>query len=229
MIGVLNSWLATSMNAVLSWPARASSPLASISRALASCSSAISRRRSASRSYCSIPWRMIPSSSRGVPRLEDVAEDVPFVDRVDDGLDVGVAGEEHPDRVGLELAGLAEEDVARHARHALIGEDHVDVVVLEQLDRRLARGTRQDAIGAVEQVAQALQDVHFVVDDQQGLPPSLRPVGSSRLKQGRISHRIDATPAGSRAACLRPRGIPHLSSRTRRPRRACHTPGLSCH
>ena len=29
MIGVLNSWLATSMNAVLSWPARASSSLAS--------------------------------------------------------------------------------------------------------------------------------------------------------------------------------------------------------
>ena len=46
-----------------------------------------------------------PLELGGVPGLEDVAEDVPFVDGVDDGLDVGVAGEEHPDRVGLEPAG----------------------------------------------------------------------------------------------------------------------------
>ena len=35
VIGVLNSWLATSMNAVLIWPARASSSLARTSSSLA--------------------------------------------------------------------------------------------------------------------------------------------------------------------------------------------------
>ncbi len=64
-----------------------------------------------------------------VPRLEDVAEDVPFVDGADDRLDVGIAGEEHPDRVGLELAGLAEQHVARHAGHPLVGKDDLDVVL----------------------------------------------------------------------------------------------------
>ena len=46
-----------------------------------------------------------PLELGAVPRLEDVAEDVPLVDGTDDRLDVGVAGEEHPDRVGLQLAG----------------------------------------------------------------------------------------------------------------------------
>ncbi len=47
-----------------------------------------------------------------IPGLEDVAENVSFVDGADDRLDIGIAGEEHPDRVGLELACLAQELVA---------------------------------------------------------------------------------------------------------------------
>ena len=43
VIGVLNSWLATSMNAVFNWPARASSSLARTNSRLADCSSATSR------------------------------------------------------------------------------------------------------------------------------------------------------------------------------------------
>ena len=39
----------------------------------------------------------------------------------------------------------------------------------------------------MELVAQAVQDVHLVVDDQQGMSPSLHPVVSGRLHQGRIS------------------------------------------
>ena len=39
----------------------------------------------------------------------------------------------------------------------------------------------QHAIAAVELVAQALQHVHFVVNDQESMPPLLHPACSGRL------------------------------------------------
>ena len=64
-----------------------------------------------------------------VPRLQDIAKDVPFIDGADDRLDVGIAGEKHANRVGLEPPCLAQELIARHAGHPLIGQDQLDVVM----------------------------------------------------------------------------------------------------
>ena len=119
----------------------------------------------------------------GVPGLENVPKDMAFVDGVDHRLDVGVAGEEHPDRVGLDLPGLAEEDVAGHPGHPLVGEDQVDLVLVQQIDRGLAGGGGEHSVRAVELVTQAFQHVHFVVDDQEGMPP-LHPVRSALGRNG---------------------------------------------
>ena len=54
----------------------------------------------------------------------------------------------------------------------------MDSFSLQHLDRLRPRWTRQDPVRPMEQVAQALQHVHLVVDDQQGMSPSLHPVDS---------------------------------------------------
>ncbi len=102
----------------------------------------------------------------GVPGLEDVAEDVPFVDRVDHRLDVGVAGEEHADGVGLKPPRLAEERISGHPRHPLIGEDQLDLMFIQQGDRLSARAGREHPVRTVELVPQAFQYVHLIIDDQ---------------------------------------------------------------
>ena len=115
----------------------------------------------------------------------------PFVDGVDHRLDVGVAGEEHPDRVGLELPGMAQEDVAGHAGHALVGEDQVDLLTAEDLQGLDAVARRQDSVRAMEQMAQALEHVDFVVHDQQGVSPLVHPLISDA---GRASNRQGGGP-----------------------------------
>ena len=166
MIGVLNSWLATSMNALLSWPASASSALARVKLRVGRLE--LGDQALALGEQLVLVGRLAdgPLQLVGIPGLEDVAEDVAFVDGVDHRLDVGIAGEEHPDGVGVEAAGVAQELVARHAGHPLIGEDEVDVLAAEDLQRLVAALGRQDAVRAMELVAQALEHVLFVVDDQ---------------------------------------------------------------
>ena len=132
VIGVLNSWLATSMKAVLSCPARANSSLA---------------RKSCPLAVWSCDDQPLPFGQQlillgglmndsleldGVPGFEDVTEDVPFVDRVDHCLDVGVAGEEHADGFGLKPSCLAQERISGHSRHPLIREDQLDLMFIEQ-------------------------------------------------------------------------------------------------
>ena len=166
MIGVLNSWLATSMNAVLSWPARASSSLA--------CSELGVGRLQLGDQPFPLGQQVVllggladdPFELDGVPGFEDVAENMPFIDRVDHGLDVGIAGEEHADGVGLEPAGLAEEGVSLHPGHPLVGEDQLHLMVVQQRDRLTAGRGREHAVRTVKLVPQALQDVHLIVDNQ---------------------------------------------------------------
>ncbi len=95
--GVFSSWLATSMNAFLIW-------FASVSRALDSFSSAT--RPPPLDDQVVLLDRLADDGHHlvRVPGLGDVAEDVALVDRVDDGADVGVAGEQQPGGVGPELA-----------------------------------------------------------------------------------------------------------------------------
>ena len=71
----------------------------------------------------------------GLPRLGDVAVDLAEVDRLDEDVDVGERGEDDADRVGAELARLAQHLEARHLRHPLVGDDHGDVVIREHRER----------------------------------------------------------------------------------------------
>ena len=81
-----------------------------------------------------------------LPRLGDVAVDVALVDGVDDGLDVGVAGEQQADGVGMCFAEAFEELDAGHLRHALVGHDDVDLLLFHDACRpsaaRVAPRTR---------------------------------------------------------------------------------------
>ena len=100
--GVFSSWLATSMNFPLS-------RLASTSRALVSLSSR--EQPLLLGDQVVLLDRLADDRGQlvGVPGLGDVAGDVPLVDRVDHGLDVGVAGEQQAGGVGVDALGLLEE------------------------------------------------------------------------------------------------------------------------
>ena len=72
--------------------------------------------------------------------------DVGVVDRPDRGVGVGVGGQQHPLRVGVELAGGGEELRAAHPGHALVDEQQGDRVLAqpqpaEQVERLVARRT----------------------------------------------------------------------------------------
>ena len=67
---------------------------------------------------------------------------------------------------GLTAARAMQEHVARHAGHPLVGQDQLDVVGLEDLDRFGTGGGSQHVIPAVKLVAQTFQYVHLVVHDQ---------------------------------------------------------------
>ena len=102
-----------------------------------------------------------------LPGLGDVAEDMALVDRVDDGVDIGVSGEEEPR--GLRADGLRPmEDLhAGHAGHPLVREDHGDLGVgLEVLDGLGPAVAGHDLVLDPEQVVDRVQDFLLVVDHQ---------------------------------------------------------------
>ena len=84
-----------------------------------------------------------PAQLLGVPGLGDVAVDAPEVDRLDQHVDVGEGGHDDADRVGADLARRLEQLEPGHARHALVGDDHRHVVLLDQRQRLLAAARRQ--------------------------------------------------------------------------------------
>jgi hypothetical protein len=94
---------------------------------------------------------------------------LPLVDRLDDGADVGVAGEQQADRVGVFAAELGEELDAGRLGHALVGHHAVDLVVLHDAHPLGGAGGAEDAVVKAEQVLHALDHVRLVVDDEDGV------------------------------------------------------------
>jgi hypothetical protein len=90
-----------------------------------------------------------------------------MVDRFDRDVDLGVAREHDAHDVGPALAHPRQELHARHARHALVGDDHAHRLAREHGERVVggARGEHADRL-APEQARQRLQDVHLVVHEQ---------------------------------------------------------------
>ncbi len=59
-----------------------------------------------------------------------------------------------------------QEHIARHAGHPLVGQDQVDIVIREDLDRFRPGAGSQHVILAMKLVAQTLEYVHLVIHDQ---------------------------------------------------------------
>ena len=68
---------------------------------------------------------------RRVPRLEQVVVQVDHVDRVDRGPGIGVRGEQHPPRAGVDVHGLLEELDPVQLRHPVVGQDRGDQIAAQ--------------------------------------------------------------------------------------------------
>ena len=101
-----------------------------------------------------------------VPRLRDVAIDLPEVDRLDEHVDIGERGQDDADRLGLARLDLAEQLDAGHLRHPLIGDDHGDFLLVEDLQRLGATARRQDVERLAEVEPKRVEVVLLVVDDE---------------------------------------------------------------
>ncbi len=65
---------------------------------------------------------------RRIPRLEQVIVEVDDIDRLDRGPGVGVRGEQNSARARVEIHGRFEELQPGHLRHAVVGEQHGDLI-----------------------------------------------------------------------------------------------------
>lgn len=61
---------------------------------------------------------------RWIPRLEQVVVEVDDVDGVDCSVGVGVRGQQHSSRIGVQVHRLFEELHAVHLRHAIVRQQH---------------------------------------------------------------------------------------------------------
>ncbi len=110
------------------------------------------------------------------PRLGEVAEHPTGIDRVDEGFDVGVAGENDAHQIRVRLDGAPDQLGAGHPRHALVDDRDRDVRMLrEDVQGRLPTGRRKDLELLPEADAQKLDARRLVVDDQDGWPRRWRP------------------------------------------------------
>jgi hypothetical protein len=101
-----------------------------------------------------------------VPRLGDEVIDAPGVDGVHEAVDVGVGGEDDADGVGRPLLAPAEQLHPGHAGHAVVGDDHGDVVAGQPSERRLAAlGAQHPELGGQDRL-ERVEDPRLVVDDQ---------------------------------------------------------------
>ncbi|GAB1412125.1 hypothetical protein MASR1M97_08610 [Candidatus Desulfobacillus denitrificans] len=102
----------------------------------------------------------------GLPGLEQVLVDAGLVDAGDDVLGLGVAGDDDAHRVGPAAARLLQRLHAGDAGHALVAEDDVDRLALEQGQRLLAAGGGEHLELLLQRAAQGLLRADLVVDHQ---------------------------------------------------------------
>ena len=156
-----------------------------------------------------------------LPGLGQVAEDPARVDRRDDRLDVGIAGQDDAVRVRPELHRAMQELDPVHDRHALVGDDHRRIVRLEELEPAAPalRGQHLELVTVV--VGEGAQDVGLVVDDHHrvlpvvdlhALPIVSRPPPCQASRSPRRSAARRGTSYPRRAGCRR------RSARRGRPR-----------
>ena len=105
----------------------------------------------------------------GIKGLGDVAIHAALIDGVNDRLDVGVCGKQQADNLRVRLPQTLEELDTGHLRHPLVGHDDIDVLLLDDLETvGGARGT-QDAVVEPQQVLNAMDQIGFIIHDQQAV------------------------------------------------------------
>ncbi len=105
----------------------------------------------------------------GVPRLGDVAINVPLVDRVNHRMDVGVAREQESHGFRAFAAYVFEELYARRRRHALVRHDDMDFLLVENIDALGGARCAEHAVIEAQQVLHAFDNVGLVVNDENGV------------------------------------------------------------
>ena len=125
----------------------------------------------------------------GIDRFDQVAIDA-VLDGLDRGLDVGTAGDEDHREIGVARADVAEEGDAVHVGHRDVGDDALEALGREPLDRGAAVGARLDVeAGVLEEAEQRAPDVRLVVDDEElasGNRPPARGAGAGDVLGGLV-------------------------------------------
>jgi len=102
-----------------------------------------------------------------IPRFAQVLVDLPFVDRLDDGVQVGVTGEQDAPGLRVFFPHPGEQMGAVHAGHARIAHHQVDTPLREDFQGLGATGGQQHLIGlGTQQALEAVENRFFVVHQQ---------------------------------------------------------------
>jgi len=100
-------------------------------------------------------------------RLLEEAEDPALVDRGEDRLDIGLAGEHHAGGLRRERLRTSQQLRAPHARHAHVGDDHLKGPGVREPRERFDPRRRADHfVRAPQHHAEALGHLLLVIDEQ---------------------------------------------------------------
>ena len=103
----------------------------------------------------------------GVARLGEESKDLSVVDCCNRGIQVGLSGEQEPDRVGRALLDLAQESCAVHLGHAHVRDDHAGrIVSVNDCQSTLATGRGRNPIVPPQIQHQPFQHPGLIVDTQ---------------------------------------------------------------
>ena len=100
-------------------------------------------------------------------RLRQKTEDLALVDRALDGVEIGVTREQDAHRARRERANLRQHLDAGHLRHAVIRDDHVDVLVADDVESLGAVRREEQIELAAEHDPHRVEHALLVVDEQE--------------------------------------------------------------
>ena len=102
-----------------------------------------------------------------VPGFADVAMNLSFIDRFDDGVQVGISRQQDPCGTWIALVNLRQQGSAIHIWHAGIGHHQIDTLVGHQLKCFFtAFGKEQIIRLAAQQTAQTVKNELFIIHQQ---------------------------------------------------------------
>jgi hypothetical protein len=131
-------------------------------------------------------------------RLGDVVHDVAAVDGLGEDVAVAVGRDQDPGGLRHQTGGALEQLDAGEAGHEVVGHDHADVALPDQLEGAGARGGRAQRPQAAQGTDEEVEVVGLVVD-QQDLPGA----GSAHLFSDNVSCGSVNCPCGDRQQTLR--------------------------